>query len=483
MKQNAIYIVITSLLFISIAVVFNFFPRSKVSELEKRELNTFPPFSWNNLLSGSFTNDVSIWYSDSEPFRDKLMTVSMLLEKQQGIVTDNDDHVTFHTGSESGGEIEPMPVADNDGDGDPAAPGDTSIAIDEETHIANAGIIIVGSGEKVRAMMVYGGVGGGNAYAKAANTYHKTFPNVNIYSMVIPTAIEFYCPEKVKKRTHPQIATFRSVESMLDPGVKAVNIFNTLAEHSSEDIYLRTDHHWAPLGAYYAAKEFARVAGVPFMDISTYDQHIIHGYVGSMYGYSGDISVKKAPEDFYYWTPKNVTYTTTYRTYTIDKEYRVTSEGRPHQGAFFHHFKDGSGQAYCTFMGSDTKITNVKTSTKNGRRLLILKDSFGNAIPGWLFGSFEEVNVVDCRYFTKNMVKFVEENKITDILFANNVFKAYSGNVGRNYERFLTQNGGIPKRPHAKNDSSAVKVAAPVDTVSKTSAKPATKPAPADTVK
>ena len=69
MKQNVIYIIFTSLLFISIAVVFNFFPRSKVSELEKRELNTFPPFSWNSLLSGSFTNDVSIWYSDSEPFR------------------------------------------------------------------------------------------------------------------------------------------------------------------------------------------------------------------------------------------------------------------------------------------------------------------------------------------------------------------------------------------------------------------------------
>ena len=137
MKQNVIYIIFTSLLFISIAVVFNFFPRSKVSELEKRELNTFPPFSWNSLLSGSFTNDVSIWYSDSEPFRDRLMTVSMLLEKQKALVMDHDDHVTFHKGSESGGEIEPMPSDDDTS----AVPGDTTIAIDDETHIANAGII------------------------------------------------------------------------------------------------------------------------------------------------------------------------------------------------------------------------------------------------------------------------------------------------------------------------------------------------------
>ena len=37
------------------------------------------------------------------------------------------------------------------------------------------------------------------------------------------------------------------------------------------------------------------------------------------------------------------------------------------------------------------------------------------------------------------MVKYVEENKITDILFANNIFKAYSGTICKEYEAFLTQ--------------------------------------------
>ena len=257
--------------------------------------------------------------------------------------------------------------------------------------------------------------------------------------MVIPLSTEFYCPDKARKASNPQRPTINNIYAHLDPDVKAVDAYTALAHHVKEDIYLRTDHHWAPLGAYYAAQRFAQVAGVPFPDLKEYDKHIIHGYVGTMYGYSKDVSIKNAPEDFVYYTPRNVTYTTTYTDYTIDKKYRVTGEGKPHTGPFFQKFKDGSKAAYCTFMGSDTRITQVRTSVKNGRRVLILKDSFGNALPGYLFRSFEEVHVIDSRYFTQNMRKYVKNNKITDILFANNIMKAYSSGTYKNYLRFLEQ--------------------------------------------
>lgn len=122
------------------------------------------------------------------------------------------------------------------------------------------------------------------------------------------------------------------------------------------------------------------------------------------------------------------------------------------------HYRDGNGGAYCTFMGGDTKITQVRTSVKNGRRVMILKDSFGNALPGYLFGSFEEVHVVDSRYFTKNMVQYVHDNRITDILFANNIFNAYSPRIANAYIRFLDQAGGIVKH---RTDSTSV--TAPAD--------------------
>ena len=74
--------------------------------------------------------------------------------------------------------------------------------------------------------------------------------------------------------------------------------------------------------------------------------------------------------------------------------------------------------AYCTFMGGDSKIVKVETNAGTGRKLVILKDSFGNALPPFLFASFDEIHVVDMRYFTHNMVEYVNENGITDILFA-----------------------------------------------------------------
>lgn len=178
---------------------------------------------------------------------------------------------------------------------------------------------------------------------------------------------------------------------------------------------------------------------MPFRDLRSYRRGVVRRFVGSMYSYSKDISVKQSPEDFVYYVPVGVEYNTTYIVYNVNKNYQVTGERSPVKGQYFVKFKDGSGGAYCTFMGGDSKITQVRTSTKNGRRLIVLKDSFGNAIPGYLFFSFEEIHIIDNRYFTKNMVKYVRDNKITDILFANNIFSAYSSKICTKYARFLTQ--------------------------------------------
>lgn len=461
MRFSKAYITLFGLLFAAFAVVFNTLPRSTYSELEKRELAKFPALTVEGLADGSLTSGVSAWFSDSEPFRDDFMALSMLIKDAIRLET-GEENITFHASIDSDSS---EPQDDHSAEPSPAMPDslgtvtedpDYHVGADENAKIANAGIIIVGSGERVRALMAYGGSGKGcTGYAQAANKYKETFPDVNIYCMVIPTAVEYYCPEKVRNRTRPQRPTIDNVNSHLRPDVKAVDIYATLGAHAEEDIFLRTDHHWAPLGAYYAAEKFAEVAGVPFRPLSSYDRKVVHGYVGSMYGYSKDIAIKKAPEDFVYYVPRDVTYTTTYTNYTIDENYRVIGMGRPYKSAFFFRFKDGSGGAYCTFMGGDTKITCVRTSTKNGRRLIILKDSFGNAIPGYLFYSFEEIHVIDSRYFTKNMVDYVQENGITDILFANNIFKAYSSQTYAKYLKFLTQTNGIQKPLSHKSDSSA----------------------------
>ncbi len=437
MKYSKIYLCLVVAVFAAFVLVFNFFERPRISELEKRELATFPRFSWDLLASGEFTDSVSKWYSDSEPYRDRFMSMSMNIKDYLAlkVTQDEEEQITFHASADEPKQNDEGVENRNIGEYK------NTVTADENAKIAHAGILILGKEPTARALMAYGGgPEGGVAYANAANKYKEVFGRgVNVYCMVIPTAIEFYCPESAKSSTKSQRATINNIFAHLSDSVRAVDIYTTLGEHAAEDIYLRTDHHWAPLGAYYAARKFAAIAGVPFRDLQAYERKVIHDYVGTMYGYSKDISIKNSPEDFVYYVPKEVEYTTTYTNYSIDKSYKVTGEGKPFQGQFFATFKDGSGGAYSTFMGGDAKITRVQTGTHNGRRVLVMKDSFGNAIPGYLFYSFEEVHVIDFRYFTRNMKNYVRENKITDILMANNTFMAYNPTTANSYIRFLDQ--------------------------------------------
>lgn len=445
MKSEHIFLWLFGALFGALTIVFLFMPRSTFSELERRELAPVPAFSGERLRDGSYTADVSHWFSDTEPFRDRFMTASMAFREGLAMhcFTGEDERVTFHASSDA-----PLPAAEEPhvpteaelqaaerrlGEVDAAAVQDDGVA-----KVANAGIIVIGTGDHVRAMMVYGGgAEGHSAYAETLNEYARRMPGVTVYGMVIPTAIEYYCPESVRKHTRSQRASIANMYAQLSDTVRAVDVYTPLGQHAAEPIYMRTDHHWSSLGAYYAARKFAQVAKVPFRSIRQYDRHTVQRFVGTMYGYSKDISVKKSPEDFFYYTPKDTAYTTTYIDYRLDSAYNVVGESKPYKGKFFYKFKDGSGAAYQTFMGGDQKFVTVETGVSNGRRLVIIKDSFGNALPGWLFGSFERIYVVDFRYYRHDLKEFVAENGVTDILVSLNSFNAYSSSVAGKIRRLI----------------------------------------------
>ena len=503
--KHTIYLIAVLLTAVGMFFFLNFFPRSAVSSLERRELKSFPTFSMEALRSGEYTTSVSSWYSDTEPYRDYWMALSMDLKKARSLqIAPAEEQIAFIAGDE-------MPdaefaedfemISENDGAAGAADSGSYGAAVENSSNptavaseaqtadeaeaangnmaanaaaangkITNQGIIIVGAAPTARALMMYFGKNGGEQYAKVVNTYQEKFTDVQVYCMIVPTAVEFYCPEKVKSRVQSEEATIENLYAHLLPEVKPIRLIPELKQHTEEAIYLRTDHHWSPLGAYYAAREFCKVAGVHVPDLSEFEERVTHSFVGTMYGFTQDVSIKRSPEDFVYYEPKNVEYTTTYTNYSIDENYRVTAEHKPYTGKFFFHYRDGSGAAYSTFMGGDCKITRVVTSTKNGRKVLILKDSFGNALPGYLFGSFEEVHVIDGRYFTKNMVAYVSQYGITDIVFANNVFKAFQG--GRQYMNFLTQSGAVsytprPAETNMQPDSTTTAVNVQADSLQK----------------
>lgn len=282
-----------------------------------------------------------------------------------------------------------------------------------DVHVSN-GIVIAGT----RAMENYGGgVKSAANYAGYLNNFKTAVgDNINVYSMPIPIASAFYAPEEYKNSVNAHIKTFASLRDNLS-GVKDINLLNALAPHTGESIYSRTDHHWQALGAYYAAEEFAKVADVPFTDITGFTKEVIPDFVGSLYGFSKDEILKQNPEDFIYYVP-NQNYTA--RFYTRD------TFKKPFENSLFF-----SGKSYSMFIGGDSYITEIDTGVNNGRKLLVFKDSYGNALAPFLISSFEQVYMVDIRYFQFNALQFIKEHNITDVCFSLSAFSVVTKNGSR----------------------------------------------------
>ena len=416
-----------------LAVVLLLAPRSTISYEENRVLAEKPKFSLTSLLDGSYTSGWSEYYNDTVPFRSKLKKTISAMMQWTGVQSE-EDTVFFGNVSqvkkktttpvattESVETTVAVAAAGNDETNTEPAVTTTIVTTTEDPNDEPAaeigeGIIL----DHKRAVCVYGGsFSVGQDYAETLNAYQQDLgSDVQVYSLVAPTAVSYYLPEEYANYTASETENIDNINSYLN-GVKPVDVYNALKPHTAEAIYARTDHHWLPLGAYYAAEAFAKVADVPFASLSDYDTATKKDYVGSMYTYTESAVLLDNPEEFTYYIPKNKYKTTYYSTSFTD----------PTEGDLLMNL-DGydNSMYYLVFMGGDDKITHVETDCKNGRTLVIFKDSYGNALVPCLTSSFENIYVCDMRYFELNAIDFCKQVGCTDLLFAMNTFSATGGN-------------------------------------------------------
>ena len=415
-----------------LAVVLLLAPRSTISYEENRVLAEKPKFSLTSLLDGSYTSGWSEYYNDTVPFRSKLKKTISAMMQWTGVQSE-EDTVFFGNVSQVKKKTT-TPVATTESvettvavaagsDETNTEPAVTTTVVtttedpkDEPAAEIGEGIIL----DHKRAVCVYGGsFSVGQDYAETLNAYQQDLgSDVQVYSLVAPTAVSYYLPEEYANYTASETENIDNINSYLN-SVKPVDAYNALKPHTAEAIYARTDHHWLPLGAYYAAEAFAKVADVPFASLSDYDTATKKDYVGSMYTYTESAVLLDNPEEFTYYIPKNKYKTTYYSTSFTD----------PTEGDLLMNL-DGydNSMYYLVFMGGDDKITYVETDCKNGRTLVIFKDSYGNALVPCLTSSFENIYVCDMRYFELNAIDFCKQVGCTDLLFAMNTFSATGGN-------------------------------------------------------
>lgn len=429
---KVVNVLMCGLTFLSIALFMIVMKRPTVSEIENRNLAKFPSFSFSDYFSGEYTSGIENYYNDTVPGRETLKNLVAAVRSHFGKKTE--DNVKIHgtivskdDEKEEKAETKPAvttaPAEDN-------AQGTTTGAVTSaakkttdildnpniEGEISNNILVY-----KNRGIMLYGGsFKKGQAYAETLNRFKSDLgKNVNVYSLVAPTPVSYYLPKKYEDMTGSEIDNIKNINEYLK-NVTPVDAYGALKKHKDEKIYPRTDHHWTPLGAYYAAEEFAKSADVPFAGLSKYKKVTKEGYVGTLYGYSGDADLKNNPEDFVYYVPKDESYTTTY----YDNDMTNKREGK----LLINLDNVAPVSWYLVFMGSDDKIAHVHTKAGNGRKLAIVKDSYGNALVPYLTESFEDIYVIDMRYFELNAVSYFKEQGITDVLFAMNTFSATGQN-------------------------------------------------------
>ncbi|HHZ05561.1 MAG TPA: hypothetical protein GX401_02045 [Clostridiales bacterium] len=440
-------------IFFIIAFLILVLPHPTVSETENRTLATMPSFSFESYFSGSFTSSIAKCYDDTVPFRDDLKNASNSMLGLLGFPSSNNVKVTGKiqvvnsSKSEDSSVASPTDVTSSNAQQPTEAATDKDYTQENADANYNNGLISVNQDGHWRALELFGG-GSGTSYIEALNDIHaKLGSSVKVYSMPNPLACEFYTPLQYSDYTTSQSDCFNKIAGKMNSGIASINPCDVLKQHTTEPIYCRTDHHWQPLGAYYASQLFASTAGVPFADISTYTPQNIEGFVGTMYAFTGDVNIKNDPETFTYYVPKNK-----YKTYYYDQSFNFQDEGEL-------LVNTDTDNAYLTFMGGDDSIVKVKTDVTNGRKLCVVKDSYGNAEIPFYTSSFSEIYVMDMRYSQINLVNFVKDLGITDLLFTCSSYSVVGENAD-NLANLISQNSSEKIVDEAVTASASSKVTA-----------------------
>jgi len=265
---------------------------------------------------------------------------------------------------------------------------------------------------KDRAVTIFSASGEATKkYADTLNRYKKGInERIRVFSLLVPTAIEFEKNVKYRELSASQKDAFAQINGRLDKKIIQVDAYSALEAHQKEYIYFRTDHHWTARGAYYAYAKLMETMGEKPLALTTYQQGSINGFLGTQYKALKSDQLKKNPDTITYYIPaKN----NRYMMHTSKGEKISRKVVDPAYAEL------GTG-AYAVFLGGDAPWGEVDGGSKNGKRIAVVKDSYGNAFIPFLIPHFEKIYIVDPRYFKDDLIAFTAKKNITDVVFINN---------------------------------------------------------------
>ena len=384
-----------------------------VSETENRKLAEKPTFSWTGLFDGSFAESFENYYSDTFPLRDDFMALNSKITSVLTQFKGKDDNVIISydkNDSDFGGEGIELTTKEGETEKATEKHEKTTKKKPDVDGTFKGSILISGK----RAMEVFtGSAEMSEKYASLVNRVYSSMPdNVKFYSMIVPTASEFYSGNTYSSGIHSQLKIIDASYAKMDENIVTVDAYSRLEEKTEDYIYFRTDHHWTARGAYEGYLAFCEKSGNTAVDITELETGKIEGFVGSLYKASNASVLKKNPDYVEYFKTRTDVEATVYDDSKMENGKKVFVVARA----------VNSDNKYLAFIGGDQPLEKIVTSNKNGKKILVIKESYANALVPFLCDNYEEVFVVDPRKTSFDLPAFAEREGIGEVLMINYTF-------------------------------------------------------------
>ncbi|OPA78680.1 hypothetical protein BVG16_12520 [Paenibacillus selenitireducens] len=348
------------LLFIGNIAVLNLVaPDRTFSESENRMLEQLPHFSMKTLVSGKFTSDFEKYVSDQFVFRDVWIGAKTDTDRIMG----KKESSGIYLGKDGYLIQNFIPPAEEDVE------------------------------EKVDAIHAFD---------------HAT-PGLRKYMMLVPTAAALH-KDKLPKyaMVGDEEAYLRKVRSLLHPDIRFVDVSAALFSEREQPIFYKTDHHWTTQGAYVAYLELCKQMGLTPLNKEEFNiRQVTSEFYGSLYSKSGFRHLQ--PDSIELYLPKE------------QEKYAVTyvDEGQTTDSLYAMEQLQEKDK-YAVFLNGNHALIQIKTAHPNGKKLLVVKDSYANSFIPFLLKHFSEIDVVDLRYYEEDLASFVNKHDIHDMLLLYN---------------------------------------------------------------
>ena len=175
----------------------------------------------------------------------------------------------------------------------------------------------------------------------------------------------------------------------------ADSLWSTLSAHKDEPIFYRTDHHWTSLGAYYGYAAFMEALGekpLPLGEKITVSEE----FYGTLYSSSGVHWL--APDQMDRYVP--------------DEGITVTAfDGTKEliHGLYVDEFL-AQKDKYASFLGGNQPLVTVQNpNALTDKKLLLVRDSYSDAMAPFLSQYFGEIRLLDLRYYRTGVAAYAEE--------------------------------------------------------------------------